>query len=472
MRDISSGTSRARDAQRVVAYARPDRPQYLAHTGSAGPRRRAVYLSPRLKFLISMAIALAWAVISYRLAGRWIADLTGVAGPVLAHFTILSIAIVPGFMNAFLACGLLLDRRPPRRRIEAYPGVSIIIAAYNEEDSIVSTIESLARQNYPGELDVIVVDDGSTDNTLRKLQRLHYPWLRVLDLKRNGGKARALNTALALVEHTLTITLDADSLLHRGALANIVGRLMSDPAGTAAVAGAVLVRNSRLNQITKVQEWDYFHGIAAVKRLQSLYHGTLVAQGAFSVYRTAVLHEVGGWPDCVGEDIVLTWSILRRGYRVGFAEDAVAFTNVPATLKQLIRQRQRWSRGLIEAFRLHWPLLFHRRMTTLFIWWNLTFPVLDLAYTLLFIPGILLALAGVYWLAGPMTLLVLPLAMLINAVMFRAQAGMFAAQGLHVRRNPSGFLTYVFLYAFVLQPACVLGYFKEFLGMRKLWGTK
>lgn len=471
MADISSGRSLGASARRAVPYVR-EGPKHLPQIGSAGPHRRALYLSPRIKFFVSLIVSLAWAAISYRLAGRWIADLSKIAGAALAQFTILSIAIVPGFMNAFLACGLLLDRRPPRRRIEVYPGVSIIIAAYNEEDSIVSTVESIARQNHLGKLDVIVVDDGSTDNTLGKLQHLHYPWLRVLALKRNGGKARALNAALALVEHTLTITLDADSLLHRGALTNIVGRLMSDPAGTAAVAGAILVRNSRLNQITRVQEWDYFHGIAAVKRLQSLYHGTLVAQGAFSIYRTAVLHEIGGWPDCVGEDIVLTWSILRRGYRVGFAEDAVAFTNVPATLKQLVRQRQRWSRGLIEAFRLHWPLLFHARMTTLFIWWNLTFPILDLAYTFLFLPGILLALAGVYWLAGPMTLLVLPLAMLINGVMFRAQAGMFTAQGLKVRRNPSGFLTYVFLYAFVLQPACVIGYFKEFLGMRKLWGTK
>jgi biofilm PGA synthesis N-glycosyltransferase PgaC len=71
-----------------------------------------------------------------------------------------------------------------------------------------------------------------------------------------------------------------------------------------------------------------------------------------------------------------------------------------------------------------------------------------------------------------MTLLVLPLAMVINIVMFKVQSGMFVAQGLKVRNNPRGFLVYVFLYAFVLQPACVVGYFKEFLGMRKLWGTK
>jgi biofilm PGA synthesis N-glycosyltransferase PgaC len=118
-------------------------------------------------------------------------------------------------MNAFLACGLLLDRRPSRRRIEAYPGISIIIAAYNEEDSIAFTIESIARQNYRGQLDVIVVDDGSTDNTLRESQRLSYPWLRVIDLQHNGGESKALNAALALVRHPLTITLDADSLLHR-----------------------------------------------------------------------------------------------------------------------------------------------------------------------------------------------------------------------------------------------------------------
>jgi biofilm PGA synthesis N-glycosyltransferase PgaC len=150
-----------------------------------------------------------------RLAGRWIADLTSVVGSALAHVAILSIAIVPGFMNAFLACGLLLDRRPSRRRIEAYPGISIIIAAYNEEDSIAFTIESIARQNYRGQLDVIVVDDGSTDNTLRESQRLSYPWLRVIDLQHNGGESKALNAALALVRHPLTITLDADSLLHR-----------------------------------------------------------------------------------------------------------------------------------------------------------------------------------------------------------------------------------------------------------------
>jgi biofilm PGA synthesis N-glycosyltransferase PgaC len=88
------------------------------------------------------------------------------------------------------------------------------------------------------------------------------------------------------------------------------------------------------------------------------------------------------------------------------------------------------------------------------------------------VPGILLALVGVFWLAGPMTLLVLPLGMLVNFAMFRVQSGMFEAQGLRVRSNLGGLFAYVLVYSLVLQPACVLGYFKELIGARKHWGTK
>ncbi len=448
-------------------------PRHGKAAADTAPSRALVpYLSVRLKFTLTLLLAVSWAGLSFHLAGRWIADLTELAGAVFAYCAIFSIAIIPGFMNAFLATGLLLDRRPRRRVLDHYPGISILVAAYNEEASISSTIHSIAHQKYPGELEVIVINDGSSDATAAKLQSLAYPWLRVINLEKNGGKAQALNVGLALARHALTITVDGDSFLYRGALVNLVGRFLSDPPNTASVAGAVLVRNSRLNLVTKIQEWDYFHGIAAVKRLQSLFQGTLVAQGAFSIYRTDVLREVGGWADCVGEDIVLTWAFLRGGYRVGFAEDACSFTNAPTTFKQFIRQRQRWSRGLIEAFRYHSGLLLQARMSTLFIWWNLLFPAMDVAYTVLFVPGIILALFGHYWLAGPMTLFVLPLALLINWLMFLIQSAMFTTQGLKVRRNVLGFLVYSFIYGLILQPACVVGYFKELMGARKQWATK
>lgn len=458
--DLDGSTGRAP----VVDGARP------SPSGGTKPR---LYLPVKFKFTVSFVFAVIWTIVSYRLAERWLADMTSELGAVWAYLILFGIAILPGGMNAFLMTGLLLDRRPSfHADMGELPGISILVAAYNEEASIAQTIESIEKQAYPGPLQVIVINDGSHDGTAAELDRLSYPWLEVIHLHRNGGKARALNEGLKHVRHDITVTVDGDSYLYHNALQNLVSRYLSDPPNTRAVAGAVLVRNSRKNLITRIQEWDYFHGIAAVKRLQSLYQGTLVAQGAFSAYDTNVLRTVGGWPTAVGEDIVLTWAILKAGYRVGYAENACLFTNAPETWRQFIRQRQRWSRGLMEAFKAHWQLLFKPRMITLFIWWNLLFPYMDLVYTFAFVPGLVLALFGIYWIAGPMTLLVLPIAILINGIMFRIQSRMFVEQGLKVRRNPFGFLFYSLFYGLVLQPACVVGYFQEFITRGKRWGTK
>src|SRR5690606_36852908 len=105
---------------------------------------------------------------------------------------------------------------------------------------------------------------------------------------------------------------------------------------------AVLVRNSRGNVIARMQEWDYFLGIASIKRLQGLFQGTLVSQGAFSVYKTEAVRQVGGWPDAIGEDIVLTWRFLGENWKVYFEPLAVAFTEVPETFQHFVIQRSRW----------------------------------------------------------------------------------------------------------------------------------
>jgi len=433
---------------------------------------RQTYISVQLKFTLAFAAALAWAGLSFWLAMPWIDQLTLLAGATVAWFIIGGIALIPGFMNAFLAASLLLDKRPPRSIPAHYPGISILIAAYNEGGSIADTIESIAHSPYAGEFEVILVDDGSADATAATASSMGYPWLRVLRQTENLGKSAALNRALALARFDLIVTLDADSCPYNDALQRLVERYLADPPSTRAVAGAMLVRNSRDTWVAKMQEWDYFHGISAVKRIQSLYQGTLVAQGAFSIYERQMLNDIGGWEDCVGEDIVLTWAILQAGWRVGHAEDAFCFTNAPDTLKQFIRQRQRWARGMLEAFRRHWRILFIPRMSTMFIWWNLLFPWLDIAYSVFFLPGVVLALFGIFWIAGPVTLLLLPMALIMNLLMFRIGWKAFTAQGLHVRRNFSGFIIYAFAYSAILQPACVWGYFSEWLGLSKTWGTK
>lgn len=437
------------------------------------PQQR-FYIPVGMKFVLVLLLAAAWAAISVWLSRPWYGDLSVRIGTVPAAFLIGGIAIVPGFMNAFLVASLLLDRRPPRAPLAKYPAVSILIAAYNEAANIAETLKSIAASHYPGTIQVIVIDDGSQDATAAIVtQHLQdYPWLQLIRQPKNSGKANALNAGLALCEHDLVITIDADSYLYHDALTALVERFLLDPPSTRAVAGSVLVRNSRENWVTRAQEWDYFHGIASIKRAQSLFQGTLVAQGAFSIYCRHSLQDVGGWPNCVGEDIVLSWALLKRGYRIGYCEDACLFTNAPTTVRQFVRQRQRWSRGVIEGFKSHPSILFTPRMSTLMIYWNLLFPLLDLVFTCFFLPGLLLALAGYFWIAGPMTLALLPMALLINALMYSKGKHMFDQQGLHVRRNPVGFFIYAFAYSMVLQPACVVGYAQELVSSRKSWGTK
>jgi biofilm PGA synthesis N-glycosyltransferase PgaC len=453
----------------------------MATLADAPPRERPrIYFSVTIKFCIALFCALAWLMFGIIVSRPWMHSLGEVTHPLFALFAISFIAYVPGFMNAFLVMSLLLDKRPKRRRPEIYPGVTILVAAYQEEAAIADTLKTIAAEDYPGPVEVLVLNDGSTDRTAEvaadAIQWLVFPpniEARVINFPVNRGKAAALNNGLKIARHDLIVTIDGDSRLNSDALTDIVERMLSDPRGTAAVAGAILVRNSRENLITGAQEWDYFHGIAAVKRMQSLYQGTLVAQGAFSIYRKQAIVEAGGWPECVGEDIVLSWAMLERGYRIGYAEDAIVWTNAPNTFRQFARQRHRWSRGMVEALNRHEPLLFKPRLTMMFIWWNLLFVPLDLTYTFIFIPGVIAALAfQQFWIAGPMTLAVLPLAALWNFVIYRIQSRMFRDRGLVVRHNPLGFLFYVAAYALMMQPICVWGYASEFAGLRKKWGTK
>jgi biofilm PGA synthesis N-glycosyltransferase PgaC len=353
-----------------------------------------------------------------------------------------------------------------------YPPLTVLIAAYNEVASIGHTLRSIAEQRYPADIDIVVVDDGSTDGTSDVVRASELANVRLLVLPRNLGKSAALNRGLAGARHELVVTLDADSWLHADALRLLAREYLLGADGLRAVAGAVFVSNPQASWAARLQYWDYLHGIAAAKRVQSAYGGTMVAQGAFSLYERQALREVGGWSECVGEDIVITWALLKRGWTVGYAENALCFTRVPDTLTSLSRQRMRWARGLIEALRHHPGVLLQRRLATFLISWSLMFPWIDLSFTFGFIPGVVLALFGVYWLVGPATLALVPTALLLGCVMYRCSARVFAAHGLRMRRDIVAWLCYTLGYGFIMHPASVRGYAAELLGKRKSWGTK
>lgn len=289
-----------------------------------------IYMPVLWKFWISQAVAISWTALSIWLSIPWIYDLEQIVGHFWALFIVAGLAYVPGYLNAFLVVSLLFDRQPDFKINNPQEAISVLIAARNEATNIQDTLHYISRQDYAGTIHVIIVNNGSTDDTVqiaRETARNLNMQLTILHEER-PGKHLALNTGLDRVQTDLVITLDADTLLHPAAIRYVVSRLRSAPDDVCAVAGSILVRNSRQTFWTRLQEWDYFLGIASIKRLQGLYQGTLVAQGAFSLYKTKAVVKVGGWPDAIGEDIVLTWKFFEQHYRVYFEPLADAFTDV------------------------------------------------------------------------------------------------------------------------------------------------
>ena len=433
--------------------------------------RRGIYLKLPLKLVAVIAIALGWAGFSFWLSLPWIETLGQSITMPLAIAVIFGIAIIPGYLNANLIASLLIDKPPPLRFDLDFPALTLLIACFEEEETVEETLDYVIKQDYPGELRILVADDGSKDRTAARARRFAKanPGVEVLTLP-HGGKAQTLTGALKRVRTPLVATVDADTLLMASALRRIVARLLISPPDTVAVAGAVFVRNSRSNFITRAQEWDYFLGIASVKRQQGLFQGTMVAQGAFSVYRTAALNEVGGWPDRIGEDIVLTWAMMREGGRVGYERTAIAFTAAPEDLRSFARQRQRWARGMIEGLREHGGALLAEGRTNIHaVLVNFVFPYIDLVYSIAFPIGILLALTGNFAIVGPMTLAVLPLNLLLAGIMFHFSRASFEEVGLKVRKNWFGYLGYLLTYQLFMSPVSVAGYAKELFGAARRW---
>ena len=167
---------------------------------------------------------------------------------------------------------------------------------------------------------------------------------------------------------------------------------------------------------------------------------------------------------------MLTWAMIQNGGRTTFEPTAVAFTEVPTKFTHFLRQRQRWARGMIEGLRDFGPdLLGKRKLLSHSILVNYLFPFLDGMYTLVFLPGVILALTGNFIIVGPWTIAVLPINILISSVMLWRQHRVFREMELKIRRNYAGFLCYLLLYAPIMSPVSFVGYLKELGGAKRRW---
>ena len=455
----------------LVATEAIARERRLRQAPPGAARRRRFYIPLSVRVVLTFAAGLAWVCFSLWLSRHWIASLAQDISMPAAILLVAGIALIPGYLNIQLLASILLDRAPPLRFDVSFPAITLLIAAFNEEATIAATLDYVLRSDYPSDFEVVVVDDGSADRTPEIVAGYAKRDARVRLLAvEHGGKASALTAALASVTSPLVATIDADTLLMRYSLRRAVARLLASPPDTVAVAGAVLVRNSRENLLTRAQEWDYFLGIASVKRGQALLQGTLVAQGAFSVYDTTALRLAGAWPNKIGEDIVLTWRMLCQGGRSVFEPTAVAFTAVPSNWRAFARQRRRWARGMIEGLRDHGlSLLKLMNFYSHSVAGNFLFPFLDACFTFAFIPGVILALTGNFAIVGLMTLMVLPLNALLGGVMFMRQRHVFDAVSLKVRKNARGLLFYFFCYQFAMSPISLSGHVLETVRARRVW---
>lgn len=423
-------------------------------------------------FLISTMISLFYFICSIFININWINDIACSFGYFLAIYLVLFIALIPGFNFIFMFISLLWDKKEKKKCVKKEEDVTILIPVYNAKKAIKETIESIKKQKYCGDIYINIIDDGSTDGSLDLLKSMDLDSKTMLLKSNHKGKAFALNEGLQHVKTDYTITVDSDTVLHPLAIRNIMNKLVNSNKKTAATAGCIFVKNAKKSFITKLQEWDYTLGIFGVKLYQGNYNSTLVAQGAFSAYKTKLLKEIGGWQNCVGEDIVLTWELLSQGYETNFAKNAIAFTEVPETLNTLGKQRRRWARGMIEAFKKV-KVITSKKLnfkSKFLMCLNLFFPFIDLAL-LIFIPlGLILLAFGNPLLIGWLSLLVILLGMLLCLVIEIKRKNMLREIECKLeRRSVLAFIFYVLLYAFVLAPYCLIGYISELISSKKEW---
>jgi len=239
-------------------------------------------------------------------------------------------------------------RRPPWRGLPAPDlAVSVLVPAYNESLVVVRTVESLLASEGPP-FDVVVVDDGSTDDTFGRVVERFGDEPRVKAYRQaNAGKSAALNNALARTEADVVIGLDADTLFRPGTIPALVAPF-ADPA-VGAVAGNAKVGN-RINLLTRWQALEYITSQNLERRAFDVLNGISVVPGAVGAWRRALVLEAGGFSsDTLAEDADLTLAILRRGHRVRYADDAVACTEAPDTVVGFVKQRFRWLYGTMQA---------------------------------------------------------------------------------------------------------------------------
>jgi poly-beta-1,6 N-acetyl-D-glucosamine synthase len=347
------------------------------------------------------------------------------------------------------------------------PLVSILVPCYNEGAVVQGSIRSLLDLDYP-RYEIIVIDDGSSDDTTAKARVYEgdhgKACVRVLR-KRNGGKSRALNAGIRAARGDFVLCMDGDSTLHPATLRKAVRHLV-DPR-VAAVAGSVKVVN-RGTLLSGLQALEYVEGLNMVRAAQGFFRLVNIIPGPIGVFRVAALKRVGGYDhDTFAEDCDLTLKLLAEGWQIFYEPEAIAYTEAPEALLDLLKQRYRWTRGILQAIRKHRGKLVlpHRSPGLSFTLWYMIFEGIMWPGMNVFGHVLFVIVAWQYGAALPLVLWYAQLTMLDLA----AALYCVAVEEESVTLIPFALLYRAF-FALTIDVAKVFATIEEMAGLRMDWG--
>src|SRR5438105_3682600 len=350
---------------------------------------------------------------------------------------------------------------------ENYPFISIIVPAYNEAEVIQPSLSSLLELKYPY-YEIIAIDDGSTDRTYEKMKEFegnHYGVNVSVFRKENSGKADTLNYGIRRSKAQIVVCMDSDSRLTPEALRYAVYHFRDPHVG--AVAGNVKVIN-RHNIWTKLQALEYIEGLNIVRNAQAFWRTVNVIPGPMGIFRRSALQGTGGYDsDTFAEDFDMTVKILADGWKIHYEPKAVAYTEAPEVLLDIIKQRYRWSRGILQALRKQKHLLTRASghiTTPLSLWYmifeGLVWPAMNIFASVFFVWIALIygmtKLLVMWWLL----LTILDLLIAVHAIMMEREDIGLAIYAVFYR----------FFYILIIDVTKLFATLEELVGLDMSWG--
>lgn len=243
-------------------------------------------------------------------------------------------------------------------RIKKYPSLTIFIPAYNEGKNIAKTIDSVKNADYPGILEILVIDDKSSDDTYEQAKK--FKEVKVIKKKKNEGKPKALNQALQMCKTDLFAVLDADSTIARNALKNGVRYFYQNDA-VGAVISKMRPENTDKNLVERIQVIEYMF-VGLIRALSASLRLLHITPGVLSIYKTKALREIGGFDvKNVTEDFEAAVRLRKNNYLINYAHNSLTKTVTPSDFKTFLKQRVRWARGFIQTHVSHRDIFFNKK---------------------------------------------------------------------------------------------------------------